>query len=293
MKFKQVNKAIPKVDGKGLLTGKPAYTDDFAFNNALIVKLLRSPHAFAKILNIDISAALEIDEVEIILTHHDVPRIPITRAGQGYPEPSPKDKFILDEYVRYVGDEVAIIAARTEKAALKAIELIKVNYEVFEPVLDFEKAEGHKSIIHPEKEIYTMFPMGLDPQNNIACSYLDTMIIGDVDKQFEKSEVTIEHRYYTNAQQQAPLEPHTSTAFIDVQGRLNIISSTQTPYHTRRIIGEALNKPLRDIRVVKPRIGGGFGAKQQVHNDIFTAIVTLKTNKPSKCIYTREGNDLV
>ena len=288
MKFKQVNKAIPKVDGKGLLTGKPAYTDDFAFNNALIVKLLRSPHAFAKILNIDISAALEIDEVEIILTHHDVPRIPITRAGQGYPEPSPKDKFILDEYVRYVGDEVAIIAARTEKAALKAIELIKVNYEVFEPVLDFEKAEGHKSIIHPEKEIYTMFPMGLDPQNNIACSYLDTMIIGDVDKQFEKSEVTIEHRYYTNAQQQAPLEPHTSTAFIDVQGRLNIISSTQTPYHTRRIIGEALNKPLRDIRVVKPRIGGGFGAKQQVHNDIFTAIVTLKTNKPSKCIYTRE-----
>ena len=288
MDFKQVNKPIQKVDGKGLLTGKPAYTDDLAFKDALIVKLLRSPHAFAKITNIDISEALKIDEVELILTHKDVPRIPITRAGQGYPEPSPKDYFILDEYVRYVGDEVAIIAARTDKAADEAIALIKVEYEVFEPVLDFEKAYGNKTIIHPEPEIYSMFPMGLDAKNNVACSYYDTMIVGDVDAQMKKSEVTVEHRYFTNAQQQVPLEPHTSTAFIDVQNRLNIISSTQNPYHTRRIIAEALDKPIRDIRVVKPRIGGGFGAKQQVHNDIFTAIVTIKTNKPSKCFYTRQ-----
>lgn len=288
MKFKQVNKTIPKVDGVGLLTGKPAYTDDFAFKNALIVKLLRSPHAFAKITSIDISEAVKLDGVELILTHHDVPRIPITRAGQGFPEPSPKDYFILDEYVRYVGDEVAIIAAHTEKIALKAMSLIKVAYEVFEPILDFEKAIGNKTIIHPEPEIYTMFPMGLDTANNVACSYTDTMIVGDVDAQMKKSEVTVEKRYFTNAQQQVPLEPHTSTAFIDVQGRLNIISSTQNPYHTRRIIGEALSKPLRDIRVVKPRIGGGFGAKQQVHNDLFTAIVTLKTQKPSKCVYTRQ-----
>jgi len=146
MDFKQVNKPIPKVDGKGLLTGKPAYTEDLAFKDALIVKLLRSPHAFAKIISIDISEAMKIDEVELILTHKDVPRIPITRAGQGFPEPSPKDKFILDNYVRYVGDEVAIIAARTEKAADKAKDLIKVEYEVFEPVLDFEKAIGHIAI---------------------------------------------------------------------------------------------------------------------------------------------------
>ncbi|MFO7895894.1 MAG: molybdopterin cofactor-binding domain-containing protein [Candidatus Cloacimonadales bacterium] len=288
MEFKQVNQAIPKVDGKGLLTGKPAYTNDFAFKDALIIKLLRSPHAFAKIKKIDVSKAAALNGVELILTHHDVPGIPITRAGQGYPEPSPKDYYILDEYVRYMGDEVAIVAARSEKIAEKALELIEVEYEVFKPILNFEEAYGNETVIHPEEKIYSMFPMGLDAQNNVACSYYDTMIVGDVDEQMKKSEVTLEHRYFTNAQQQVPLETHQSTAYIDVQNRLNIISSTQNPYHTRRIIGEALNKPLRDIRVIKPRIGGGFGAKQQVHNDLFCAIVTLKTNKPSKCIYSRK-----
>ena len=288
MKFQEVNHSIPKVDGRGLLKGASAYTDDLAVDSALIVKLLRSPHAFAKIKSINTKKALKVEGIECILTYKDVPRIPITRAGQSYPEPSPKDKFILDNYVRYVGDEVAIIAGTTEKVVDDAMKLIEVDYEVLEPVLDFEKAIGHKSIIHPEKEIYTMFPMGLDAKNNIACSYMDTMIVGDVDKQMKESEVTVEQRYFTNAQQQVPLEPHTSTAFIDVQGRLNIITSTQNPYHTRRIIGEALGKPQRDIRVYKPRIGGGFGAKQQVHNDLFTAIVTLKTGKPSKCFYTRQ-----
>jgi CO/xanthine dehydrogenase Mo-binding subunit len=288
MEFKQVNQAIPKVDGKGLLTGKPAYTNDFALKDALIIKLLRSPHAFAKIKNIDVSKAAALNGVELILTHHDVPGIPITRAGQGYPEPSPKDYYILDEYVRYVGDEVAIIAAHNEKIALQAMDLIEVEYEVLKPILDFEEAYGNETVIHPEEKIYSMFPMGLDAANNVACSYYDTMIVGDVDEQLKKSEVTLEHRYFTNAQQQVPLETHQSTAYIDVQNRLNIISSTQNPYHTRRIIGEALKKPLRDIRVIKPRIGGGFGAKQQVHNDLFCAIVTLKTNKPSKCIYSRQ-----
>ncbi|MEA1972277.1 MAG: xanthine dehydrogenase family protein molybdopterin-binding subunit, partial [Candidatus Cloacimonadota bacterium] len=207
---------------------------------------------------------------------------------QGFPEPSPKDYFILDEYVRYVGDEVAIVAARTERSAVIATELIKVEYEVLEPVLDFEKADGHKSVIHPEKEIYSMFPMGLEPKRNIACSYFDKMIIGDVDAQMKKSEFTVDKRYFTNSQRQVPMEAHSSTAYIDVQGRLVIITSTQNPYHTRRIIGEALSKPLRDIRVIKPRIGGGYGGKQQVHNDIFSAIVTLKTNKPSRCYYTRQ-----
>ncbi|MBT4576437.1 MAG: molybdopterin-dependent oxidoreductase [Candidatus Cloacimonetes bacterium] len=288
MKFKEVNHSIPKVDGRGLLKGASAYTDDLAVESALIVKLLRSPYAFAKIKSIDTKKAHKVEGIECILTYKDVPRIPITRAGQGYPEPSPKDKFILDNYVRYVGDEVAIVAGTSEKVVDDAIKLIEVEYEVLEPVLDFEKAIGHKSIIHPEKEIYTMFPMGLDVKNNIACSYMDTMIVGDVEKTLAECDFVVSERYYTHAQQQTAMEPHTSTAYIDVQERLNIISSTQNPYHTRRIIGEALGKPLRDIRVIKPRIGGGFGAKQQVHNDLFTAIVTLKTGKPSKCFYTRK-----
>jgi len=288
MNFKTVKHSIPKVDANGLMRGLPAYTDDLTDENALIIKCLRSPYAFAKIRSINTEKALQLDEIECVLTHKDVPRIPITRAGQGYPEPSPKDYFILDKFVRYVGDEVAIIAGRSEKAVQKAIKLIEVDFEVFEPVLDFEKAENHPSIIHPEKEIYTMFPMGLDAQKNVACSYIDTMVVGNVDKTLAECDVTLNHRYYTHAQQHVAMEPHSSTAYLDYQQRLTIISSTQNPYHTRRIIGEALQKPLRDIRVIKPRIGGGFGGKQQIHNDLFSAIVTLKTGKPSKCIYTRK-----
>lgn len=288
MKFNEVNSSIPKVDGKGLLNGVAAYTDDLAMENALIVKLLRSPHAFAKIRAIDTRKAKRLEGIECILTYKDVPRIPITRAGQSYPEPSPKDKFILDNYVRYVGDEVAIVAGTSNKAVDDAIDLIEVDYEVLKPVLDFEKAYGNKSVIHPEKEIYSMFPMGLNPQNNVACSYEDTMIVGDVEETLKECDVVVSERYFTHAQQQTAMEPHTSFAYLDVQNRLVVVSSTQNPYHTRRIIGEALQKPQRDIRIIKPRIGGGFGAKQQVHNDIFTAIVTLKTGKPSKCFYTRK-----
>ena len=166
--MKEVNKSIPKVDGKGLVLGTPAYTEDIATANSLVIKVLRSPYAFAKITKIDTSEAEKTEGVEAVFTYKDVPRNIVTRAGQGYPEPSPKDKFILDEYVRYVGEEVAFVVADTEENALKAVKAIKVDYEVLDPVLDLEEAIGHKSIIHPEKEAYTMFPMGFEPQKNIA-----------------------------------------------------------------------------------------------------------------------------
>jgi len=288
MKFKEVNSSIPKVDGRGLLKGRSAYTDDLADDNALIVKCLRSPYAFARIISIQTEEALAVDGIECILTHRDVPRIPITRAGQGYPEPSPKDKFILDEFVRYVGDEVAIVAGYSSHAVQKAMKLIEIDYEVLEPVLDFEQADGHSSIIHPESEIHSMFPIGLEPEKNIACSYTDTLVLGDIEKTLSECYAVVKHRFYTHSQQHVAMEPHTSTAYIDHQNRLVVMSSTQNPYHTRRILGEALEKPLREIRVIKPRIGGGFGGKQELHNDLFTAIVTLNTGKPSKCFYTRK-----
>ena len=138
--MKVVNKKIPSVDGLGIMKGRRAYTDDFAEKDSLIVKVLRSPHAFAKIIKIDDSEALKLDGIEMVLTHKDFKRIPFTRAGQGYPEPSPHDKFVFDEYVRYVGDEVCAVAAINEEIANKAIELIEVTYEVLEPILDFEQA---------------------------------------------------------------------------------------------------------------------------------------------------------
>ncbi|MDO9628267.1 MAG: molybdopterin-dependent oxidoreductase, partial [Acholeplasmataceae bacterium] len=216
--MKIVNHKTPSIDGKGIMMGRPAFSDDLAEPNSLIVKILRSPHAFAKILSIDTSAALALEGVEIILTHQDVPKKSYTRAGQGYPEPSPHDKFILDEYVRYVGDEVACVAATTEKIADKALKLIKVEYEVYEPVLDFEKAMDNQIVIHPEDGIHEMFPIGYDPKKNIAASY--HMHIGDVEKTLESCDVIVKESFYTQAQAHSMMEPHTVNARLDYQNRL-------------------------------------------------------------------------
>lgn len=284
--MREVNKSIPKIEGIGLAKGKPAYTDDMAPQNSLIVKVLRSPYAFAKIKSIDTEDAEKLLGVECILTYKNVPRNIITRAGQGYPEPSPHDKYILDEYVRYVGDEVAAVAAESEEVAKKALKLIKIEYDILEPVLDFEKAEGHSSIIHPEPEAHEMFPIGFDPKKNIAAEY--HMNVGDVEKILSECEYVVRDTYYTQAQAHVALETHTSLAYVDLQGRLTIISSTQTPFHVRRIVGEALDLPIDRIRVIKPRIGGGYGGKQGLHGEFLVSLVALKTGKPAKLIYTRE-----
>ncbi len=284
--MKVVNQALPSVDGKGLMMGKKAYSDDYAEPNSLIVKVLRSPHPYAKIVKIDTTKAEALDGVELVLTYKDFDRRPFTRAGQGYPEPSPHDKFVLDNYVRYIGDEAAAVAAVDVRTAEKALKLIDIEYEVLEPVLDFETAFENKIIIHPEPEIHEMFPIGFDPKKNLAASY--HMHVGDVDKSLEESEVVIEQSFYTHAQAHVMIEPHTVNSRMDYQGRLVIYSSTQTPIHVRRIISQALDYPLSKIRVIKPRVGGGFGGKQQVHGEMFVATVTIKTGKPAKMIYTRK-----
>ncbi len=284
--FKTVNTQFPSVDGKGIMMGRPAYTDDFAPVDALTIKVLRSPHPFARIASIDTSAAEAMEGVEIVLTHKDFKRNPFTRAGQGYPEPSPHDKFVLDEYVRYVGDEVAAVAAVDEETALSALDAIDVEYEVYEPVLDFESAKGHDSIIHPEKEVYEMFPIGFDPERNVAASY--HMEIGDVEQTLAQSDVVVEETFYTQAQAHTMLEPHTVNAHIDYQDRLVLFSATQTPFHVRRILSQTLEVPISRIRVIKPRVGGGFGGKQAIHGEMLAAAVTLRTGRPSKLTYTRQ-----
>ncbi len=284
--MKYVNKVRPSIDGKGLMMGKPGYTDDLAEVNSLIVKVLRSPHPHAKIIKINKEKALAVDGVECILTHEDFKRIPITRAGQGYPEPSPHDKFILDNRVRHIGDEVAAVAAPDKETAEKALSLLEVEYEVLEPVMDFEKAYENKTVLHPEPEIHEMFPIGFEPQKNVAASYM--MNVGDVEKTLSECDVVIEETFFTQAQAHTMMEPHTANARIDYQGRLVIYSATQTPVHVRRILSQALEYPLSKIRVIKPRIGGGYGGKQCLHGEFLIAAVTLRTGKPSKIIYTRK-----
>lgn len=281
-----VNQPIRKLEAKGLVLGRPAYTNDLAPANALVIKVLRSPHPFARIRAIDVTRARAYPGVACVLTHQDLPRQVHTRAGQGFPEPSPYDKFILDEYVRYCGDEVAVVAATSERAALAARDLITVEYEVLPPVLDFETAEGHTSVIHPEPEIRSNFEIGLKPAQNIAAAY--EMSVGDLAGVLASCDTVVAERYYTPAQAHVMLEPHVAAAWLDINGRLTVLSSTQTPFHVRRIISRTLEWPLRLIRVIKPRIGGGFGGKQAIHGELMTAAVVLKTGRPAKLDYTRQ-----
>ncbi len=284
--MKIVEQSIPKVDGMGLVTGKPAYTDDLAPSNALIVKVLRSPYAFAKIKKIDKSEAEKMNGVIAVITYEDVPQNIITRAGQGYPEPSPHDKRILDQYVRYIGDEVAAVAAIDQDTAEAALKLIKVEYEVFEPVLNFEEAIDNKTIIHPEDDCHEMFPIGFEPKRNIAAAY--EMNVGDVEKELRNCEIVVKERFYSQAQAHVTSEPHSCFAYVDFNERLIVVTSTQTPFHVRRIIGHALNLPNSKIRVIKPRVGGGYGGKQQVHGELIVSALALKTKMPCKLIYTRK-----
>ena len=284
--MKTVNNKIPSVDGKGIMMGRPAFTDDLAEANTLIVKILRSPHPYARIVSIDDSKAKALSGVELILTYKDFKRNAFTRAGQGYPEPSPHDKFVLDQYVRHIGDEVACVAAISDEVCREALKLIEVEYEVLEPVLDFEKALDSNIIIHPEEDIYEMFPIGFEPKRNIAAGY--TMAVGNVEEDLKNSDVVLEQSFYTQAQAHVMLEPHTVNARIDYQNRLVLYTSTQTPFHVRRILSQTLEIPLSRIRVIKPRVGGGFGGKQQLHGEMFVSTVTLKTGKPSKMVFTRK-----
>lgn len=281
-----VNQPIPKRDGKKLVTGAAVYTDDLAPNDALVVKILRSKHHFAEIVNIDIEKAEKIEGVACILTYKDVSDTRITRAGQTFPEPSPLDWKILDKYVRYIGDEVAVVAAKTEEQADKALRLIKVEYRVLEPVLDYKKAVESKSIVHFENDARANYDIGFEPEKNIAAHF--HFDIGDHEKGFMESEIILEREYETQATNPAMMEPVTTYTYMDEYDRMTVVSATQIPFHVRRMLANSLDIPLSRVRVKKPRIGGGFGLKQTAASEFFPALVTLKTGKPAKIYYSRK-----
>jgi CO/xanthine dehydrogenase Mo-binding subunit len=285
--MKVVGKGYAKIDGMAIATGKPVYTDDLVMKEALVIKILRSPHAFAKIKAIDTSRAEKVEGVECVLTYKDVPNIRFTLAGQSYPETSPYDRLILDPIVRYIGDEVAIVAAVDEKTAMKAMKLIKVEYEVYEPVLDFEEAIDHKSIIHPEEDIHCNMDVGMQKDRNIIVTH-NVEFGNDIEEEIKKCDIVLEETYYTQAQAHGMMETYRAFNYIDHAGRLVVVSSTQIPFHVRRHLARALGISASKIRVIKPRIGGGFGGKQTACVEIFTALVTWKTGKPSKLVYDRK-----
>ena len=288
--YKSVNKPVRKKDAMQLLLGKPVYLDDITPKDALVVKILRSPHANAVIQEIRTAAAMKVPGVAAVYTWEDVPKNRFTIAGQTYPEPSPYDRLILDRHVRFAGDAVAIIAAETEKAALKAMKLIKVKYEILQPVLDFRTAKDHPVLVHPEEDWFPPCPVGGDSRRNLVAS--DVNSDGDVDEVLSQCDIVLDRTYHTKAFSQAMMETFRTYTELDRYGRLHVISSTQIVFHCRRILSRALGIPMSRIRVEKPRIGGGFGAKQTAVCEVYPAFVTMKTGRPAKLIYSREESQI-
>ena len=284
--MRYVNQPVIKSDAMALVTGKPVYMDDIAPRDCLVVKLLRSPHAHALIEDISVDKALLVPGIEAVFTYRDVPQERFTLAGQTYPEPSPYDRLILDRRLRYVGDPVAIVAGRDEACVEKAMKLIKVTYQVLQPVLDPHEALDGEILVHPEENWKALCPVGADNKRNLCASARDEM--GDVDQVLADCDVVVDQVYRTKANQQAMMETFRTYTYMDHNGRLNIVSSTQIVFHVRRIIANALGIPKSRIRVTKPRIGGGFGAKQTSVSEVYPAFVTWKTGKPAKIIFTRE-----
>ena len=285
--MKTVNQPMRKKDAMQLVTGQPVYMDDVIPQDCLIVKLLRSPHANAIVQEIDTSRALLVPGIEAIYTWKDVDQQGrrYTQAGQTSPEPSPYDRLVIDRHVRFAGDVVAILAGKDEKCVDKAMKLIKVRYEVLPAVLDYHTALDNPVLVHPEENWESLAPVGADNKRNL-CAHDETGA-GDIEAVLAGCDVVIDHTYHTRACQQAMMETFRTYCSIDAYGRLNVLSSTQIVFHCRRILANALHIPKSMIRVAKPRIGGGFGAKQTSVCEVYPAFVTWKTKKPSKIIFSR------
>ncbi|MFX1247397.1 MAG: xanthine dehydrogenase family protein molybdopterin-binding subunit [Promethearchaeota archaeon] len=281
-----IGKSVPKVDALSLAMGKPLFTDDMDFKDVVHVKLLYSPHAHAIITDIDTSEAEKYPGVLGIISHKNCSQILHTTAGQGYPEPSPYDTRLFNKKVKYVGDRVAAVAAESLKIAEEAIKLIQVKYKVLEPILDWDQALGNKIVIHDEGDSKYLIPVFYDSSNNHV-AHIDAEV-GDIAQGFTEADYIVDRIVRNHYGQQCPLEPHISITYLDEHDRLVVRSATQVPYHARRIIAQVLNLPIAKVRVIKPRIGGGFGAKQEIITEIIAASFTLQLKRPVKLEYTRK-----
>lgn len=288
--MREVGKRVRKKDAMALVTGQPVYTDDLAPKECLIVKVLRSPHANAIVEEVNKTVALKVPGVEAIYTWEDVPKERFAQAGQTYPEWSPYDRLILDRHVRFVGDPVAIVAGENEACVDRALKMLKVKYKVLPAVLDYHTAKDNETLVHPEDSWKSLYPVGANNKRNL-CAHMEEEK-GDVEGTFKDCDIVLEHTYHVPAVNQTMMETFRTACYLDTYGRLVVLSSTQIVFHLRRILGNALGIPKSKIRVIKPRIGGGFGAKQTSVSEVYPAFVTWMTKKPSKMIYTRAESQI-
>lgn len=277
-----VGKPEIKVDAIKLAQGKPVFTDDFRLEGMLYGALLTSPHAHARIKYIDASRARTLEGIHAVLTYQDIPRVKHASGGQSHPQPLPYDQVCLDDKVRHEGDRVAVVAAESPELAEKALKLIEVEYEILPAVVDPRDAmkEG-APIIHDETD-----SVGIQRAERNIVHHIEAEA-GNVEAAFAKCDHVFSGQYYTPKQQHAHLEPHVCITYWDEDSRLVIRTSTQVPFHIRRMVAPLIGLPVKRIRVVKPRIGGGFGNKQEMLLEDLCAHLTLATGRPVRMEYTR------
>ena len=305
-----VGKPAGKIDGAALVSGEPVFVEDKVPENAWCLHVLRSPFASAFIKSIDISEAEKLDGVAAVITAENCPDVYYMQAGQGNPEPSPHDRRLFNRKVRHVGDRVAGIVARTPEIADKAASLIKVEYEPQGTVFTVEEAMAEGApLVHNgpvrynagapadldeyntkagdprEGDVIYQFPLHADIRKNIAAS--NKGHIGDLEKGFAEADAIIDRTYQTSQIQHTPLEPHVCYAHVE-NGRLVINASTQVPYHVRRIVSWVCGIPENKIHIIKERVGGGYGSKQDILVEDLTGYAAWITGKPVYYRNTRE-----
>ena len=296
-----IGKPTGKIDGEALVAGDRLFVEDKVPPHTYAMHVLRSPFAHAFVKSIDTSEAMKIEGVEEIFTAFNTPDIPYMQAGQGFPEPSPYDRVLINKKVRHVGDRVAAIVAVDMETAMKAAELIKVEYETLDAVFTVEEAmadgaplvhngkveyasgapadldEYNKDADEREEKVIYQFPLHGDIKKNIAASAHGG--IGDIEKGFAESDAIVDATYQTSQVQCTPLEPHVCYAHVE-GGRLVINASTQVPYHVRRIVAKVCSLPENKVHVIKERVGGGYGSKQDILVEDLVGYASWKTGKP-------------
>jgi len=280
-----VGRPETKVDALRLVKGNPAFTDDIAPRGMLFAKVLRSPHAHARIVAIDDSAARALPGVHAILHYGNTPRIKYASGGQTWPNPQPWDQVSFDDKVRHVGDRVAAVAAETVEIAEEACRLIKVAYEVLPAVFDeLDAIAPGAPVIHDEPDTEGIYDAGRNVSHHIEGR---TVPDDQLEAAFLGAARVFEETFRVHQVQHTPIEPHITIGWLDEDERLVLRSSTQVPFHVRRMVAPLLGLPVKRIRVIKPRLGGGFGAKQEMVIEDVVGHLVLATRRPVRLELTR------
>jgi CO/xanthine dehydrogenase Mo-binding subunit/aerobic-type carbon monoxide dehydrogenase small subunit (CoxS/CutS family) len=259
----------PRLDAPGKVTGSVKYAADMVLPNMLHMSVLRSPHAYAKIISIDASAALAIPGVEVVLTSADVPGI--DNFGV-FIEDQP---IMARDYVRYTGEAVAAVAAETLDLAIAATKLIKVEYEVLEGVFD-----PHLAIKDGAPQLHDFAKNNITKHTKIRK--------GDVEEGFKQADLIVEETYQTAKIEHAYLEPEAGLAYVESDGCVTVHSPSQNITHHRHALAKILGRPINKVRMIMSTVGGGFGGKEDMIYQGMLALAAIKSRRPVRYVFTRE-----